>query len=140
MNWKYFTLKEMIKSSTADKLGFDNTPNEEVEANLDKLVNNVLDPLREKWKMPIKVTSGYRCKKLNDAVGGVKSSQHLKGQAADIQPLDYSLIDKFIAFVKEWCKHNEYDQCIIEMSKRSKWVHISYNEAFNRKKCFMMDV
>ena len=138
--WKYFKMKEMTKSSTANKLGIDNTPDELVIDNLNNLVINVLDPLREKWGKPIRVTSGYRCQKLNEAVGGVRNSQHLKGQAADIQPLDYSLIDKFISFVKEWCKHNEFDQCIIERSKTGKWVHISWRNENRRKRCFMMDI
>lgn len=130
----------MTKSQTAKHLGIDNTPSKEAEIYLDDLVTNVLDPLREAWGYPIKVTSGYRCEKLNKAVGGVASSQHMKGQAADIQPIKYKDIDKFINFVKGWCMHNVFDQCIIEKSRTGKWIHISYNKGKNRKKLFNLNV
>lgn len=81
---KYFTFRELTKSATAARLGIDNTPSEAVKKNLQNLVEKVLDPLREAWGAPIIVTSGYRCDKLNKAVGGSKTSQHVHGQAADI--------------------------------------------------------
>ena len=84
MNWKYFTLKEFTRSRTADKLGFFNTPLESDIQNLDLLVSNILDPLRKAWGKPIIVTSGFRVPRLNEAVGGVKNSDHLYGRAADI--------------------------------------------------------
>lgn len=139
-NWKHFTLKEMTKSETASKFNIDNTPDKYVINNLDKLVTNVLDPIRESWCKPIKVTSGYRCFLLNQLVGGVKTSQHMSGKAADIQPIDYKDIDKFIIFVKKWCESNEFDQCIIERSKTTKWIHISFDECKNRKKVFSLSV
>lgn len=138
--WKYFTLSELTKSSTADRLGFINNPTEVEKQNLNDLVINVLDPLREAYGKPIRVTSGYRCARLNKVVGGVENSQHTKGQAADLQPIEYKDIDKFCKFVKEWCNTHEFDQCIIEVSKTTKWVHISYNKDYNRKKVFRMDV
>lgn len=81
---KYFTITELTKSATATKQGIDNTPSAEVTANLTALVDKVLDPLREIYGKPIYVSSGYRCPKLNKAVGGVSNSQHLKGEAADL--------------------------------------------------------
>ena len=81
---KYFTIKELIKSTTATAKKIDNIPTKEVEDNLTKLVDKVLDPLREAYGKPIKVNSGYRCPKLNRAVGGSATSQHVLGQAADI--------------------------------------------------------
>ena len=81
---KYFTIKELCKSSTAKQKGIDNTPNSEIVNNLTQLVDYILDPLREKYRKPITVNSGYRCPELNKAVGGSKTSQHLKGLAADI--------------------------------------------------------
>ena len=140
MNWKFFTLKEMTRSSTATKLGIDNTPNKLIINNLNDLVTNVLDPLREAYGKPIRVTSGYRCEALNKAVNGVKNSQHMKGQAADIQPLQYKEIDNFIEFVRNWCLHNDFDQCIIETSKTGKWIHISWRNENRRKKLFNMFV
>ena len=81
---KYFTLKELTRSTTATAKGIDNTPTPEVEKNLTLLVENVLDPLREIYGKPITVNSGYRCPELNKAVGGSKTSDHVKGFAADI--------------------------------------------------------
>ena len=139
-NWKYFTMKEMTNSSTADNLGFINTPTEIEKQNLNDLVINVLDPLREAYGKPIRVTSGYRCPRLNKAVGGVDNSQHMKGQAADIQPLQYKEIDNFIKFVRNWCLHNDFDQCIIERSKTGKWIHISWRKENRRRKLFSLSV
>ena len=81
---KYFTIKELCKSSTAIEKKIDNTPNSEVINNLTQLIDNILDPLRERFGKPIIVNSGYRCPALNKAVNGSKTSQHIKGLAADI--------------------------------------------------------
>ena len=81
---KYFTIKELCKSSTAVQKKIDNTPNSEIVNNLEKLVEYILDPLREKYGKPIIVNSGYRSQALNKAVNGSKTSQHMKGLAADI--------------------------------------------------------
>lgn len=67
---KYFTINELTKSPAAIRLGINNKPTAEITAALQRLVNNVLDPLREAWGAPIIVTSGYRSPKLNKAVGG----------------------------------------------------------------------
>ena len=64
-------------------MGIDNTPTPDATANLGELVDAVLDPLREKYGRPIHVSSGYRCPRLNRAVGGSATSQHVKGEAAD---------------------------------------------------------
>ena len=76
---KYFTINELCASSTAARLGIRNIPNEEIKSNLIALVDNVLDPLRTSYGKPIIVSSGYRCLALNQAVGGSKTSQHVKG-------------------------------------------------------------
>lgn len=134
--WKYFTLEELTKSETAERLGYINNPLEEEKNNLNELVTNVLDPLREAWGKPIRVTSGYRCPRLNEIVGGVKNSQHKFGQAADIQPLDYSLMEEFKEFVRDWCESKEFDQCIIESNSYVEWIHISYRKGNNKKEIF----
>lgn len=85
---KFFTLKELIKSTTAIARGILNVPNGKEEANLVALIDNVLDPLREAYGKPIIVTSGYRSEQLNRMLGGAKTSQHLKGQAADIRSVE----------------------------------------------------
>lgn len=82
---KYFSINELTRSATANRLGIDNTPSEAIRKNLEKLINTVLDPLREAWGAPIIVTSGYRCPALNRAVKGSKTSQHVLGQAADLK-------------------------------------------------------
>lgn len=80
----YFTLQELCYSTTAQANGINNTPNDTQRNALIALVDTVLDPLRRAWGKPILVNSGYRCPALNKAVGGVASSQHLRGEAADI--------------------------------------------------------
>lgn len=79
-----FTLNELIRSNTATKLNIDNTPSDEIIDNLNKLCTDIIQPIRDKYGKPMVITSGYRCKALNKAVGGVKTSQHVLGQAADI--------------------------------------------------------
>lgn len=135
--WKYFTLDEMIHSDTADRLGIDNSPTCDAINNLNDLVTNVLDRLRSEWGRPIIVTSGYRCKELNAAVGGARYSQHLKGQAADIVSDDF---ESFRRFVRRWCKDNDFDQCIFEHSSDSEWIHISFNRGRNRRQMLDLNV
>lgn len=84
MPMKHFTIEELTRSATAEARGIDNTPPPAAVAALNALVDKVLDPLREAWGAPIKITSGYRSSELNRAVGGVAHSQHTLGEAADI--------------------------------------------------------
>lgn len=135
--WKHFTFDELIHSDTADRLGIDNTPTCDAISNLDDLVTNVLDRLRGEWGRPIIVTSGYRCKELNAAVGGARNSQHLKGQATDIVSDDF---EAFRRFVRRWCKDNEFDQCIFEHCGGKEWVHISFNRGRNRRQLLDLNV
>jgi uncharacterized protein YcbK (DUF882 family) len=85
---KYFTLRELIKSDTAIRCGIANNPTKEEIANINNLIDNILDPLREAYGKPIIVTSGYRCERLNKLVKGSKTSQHRFGQAADIRTIE----------------------------------------------------
>ncbi len=81
-----FSLHEMIKSETASRRDMDNTPhNDEVVQNLTTLCEQVLQPLRDAYGVGIKVNSGYRSPDVNAAVGGSRTSDHCKGQAADIE-------------------------------------------------------
>ncbi|MBE6341441.1 MAG: peptidase M15 [Bacteroidales bacterium] len=121
----YFTIDELCYSDTAKAKGIDNTPSAQVQSNLVKLINNTLNPIREKYGKPIRVSSGYRSDALNKAVGGVSNSQHLTGQAADLVATNGgSLADIFKAAIA--C--NNFDQLIWEGPKNSstKWVHVSY--------------
>ena len=80
----HFTIEELFASATAKAKGIDNKPNVQQIICLVYLAAYVLEPLREAMKEPIKISSGFRCERLNRAVGGVSNSQHTKGQAADI--------------------------------------------------------
>lgn len=81
---KWFTLAEMTRSETADSLGIPNRIPQKHVPNAVRLIEKVLDPLREWYGEPVYINSGYRCPDLNKAVGGVESSHHLTGCAADI--------------------------------------------------------
>ncbi len=118
---KHFTIEELCRSDTARSRGIDNTPTEEVRKNLTALVGNVLDPLREWYGKPIYVNSGYRCPALNKAVGGVASSQHLTGQAADIDVNDRAENRKLMKHIEDSL---DFDQLIWENG--GAWVHVSY--------------
>ena len=129
---KYFSIAEMIASTTASAKGISNVPLPEHKANLTTLINNVLDPLREAYGKPIIVTSGYRSPLLNKAVGGVATSQHCKGQAADIVPKNKKDMKKLWQLAQKLC---DFDQLINEKPDKKgvpSWIHISYSEN-NRK-------
>lgn len=124
---RYFSIKELSRSDTASRRGIDNTPPTEARRNLEALVDNVLDPLREAWGKPITVTSGYRCPALNKAVGGVATSQHLTGQAADITTGNE--IDNARLFQKAIDLRIPFDQLIFEkgdIRTGPAWIHVSY--------------
>ena len=124
MRSKYFTMWEMTYSHKADLNKIDNTPSEEIKENLMELME-FLDDFRETWGGPIKVTSGYRCLKLNKLVGGSTTSAHLIGFAADLKPYNNDM-DEFIQTAKEWIKDKEYDEFIEEYGKDgSHWLHVS---------------
>lgn len=126
---KYFTIEEMTKSSTSTAKHIDNTPNQTVIDNLTKLIEAVLDPLREWWGGPIKVNSGYRCEALNEAVGSkAKKSQHLYGEAADITVGSKTENEKLFNYIKD---NLPFDQLINESN--FSWVHVSYREGRLRK-------
>lgn len=128
---KYFTMRELTQSATAQRKGIDNTPDSKVRANLTTLVANLLDPLREKWGKPIIVTSGYRCQKLNRAVGGASKSQHLYGEAVDIKAVGGKPSDNKKLFEIVQSSGLPFDQLIDEYGYQ--WVHISFREGRNRR-------
>lgn len=99
---KYFSISELTHSTKARELHIDNTPfSYEVVNNLTNLIDNLLDPIREMWGKPLHVNSGYRCLALNKAVGGKPSSQHLKGEAADITTGSKAENEKLFGMIKE---------------------------------------
>lgn len=133
---KYFSTKELCASDTAKARKIDNTPTPDIECNLNTLIE-VLDIIREAYGGPITISSGYRCKSLNDAVKGSTNSQHMKGEAADITCKDnkklWNVINKLIAD-----KKIQVDQLIDEKSVNGvpKWIHISYKRTGNRNMIF----
>jgi uncharacterized protein YcbK (DUF882 family) len=119
---KYFTIKELTKSSTAEAKGIDNTPTPEVERNLTALVENVLDGVREIYGKPITVNSGYRCTELNKAVGGSATSDHVKGMAVDLTGGNKIENERLFNIIK----HNFHFSQLID-EKNFSWIHVSYN-------------
>ena len=98
---QYFSLLEFTRSITANIRGLDNTPPPDVVHNIQWLCRQFLDPLREAVGCPVIISSGYRCRDLNTAVGGSPTSYHLLGLAADFHPLDPERRDDVIALVRE---------------------------------------
>ena len=131
-NGQFITVNEMLHSQTAEKLNIKNVPNDPIVIeNLEYTIEQ-LDELRRLYEHPIIITSGYRCPALNKTVGGKPNSQHVKGQAADIKwnpELLQFIIDKF-----------HYDQLIEETSKRTKWIHISFNKEKERMQYIKLKV
>ena len=123
---QHFTLEELYRSDTAKKLGIDNKPGTQQMINLVYLCAYVLEPLRVAMGEPIKIGSGFRCQQLNKAVGGVYTSQHCKGQAADLC-IDGDLKKgrKWFNYIKD---HLPFDQLILERNPKtgSYWVHVSF--------------
>ena len=116
---KHFTVAEFVRSEKADKRAIDNRLPKELLPNVQALVDNVLDPLREAYGKPITVTSGYRCPALNKAVGGSATSQHISGQAADITAGSRKENKRLFYLIQELGL--PFDQLIDE--KNFSWLH-----------------
>jgi hypothetical protein len=127
---KNFSLDELSKSTTAIRLGIDNTPSDIVITNLLELCEHVLQPLRDHIGESIKVSSGYRSPALNKKIGGSKTSQHCFGQAADI-----SCGERTAELFKYIENNLIFDQLIWEFGNDTNpdWVHVSYSTTKNRK-------
>tara|TARA_R110002012_G_scaffold45983_1_gene121944 strand:- start:383 stop:853 length:471 start_codon:yes stop_codon:yes gene_type:complete len=125
-----FMLREFVNSTTAARKGISNKPTEVHLANLSFLINNVIQPIRDKIG-PIRVTSGYRSPALNRAIGGSSRSQHSKGMAADIQFVRDNEMDNKVIFDTILEMELDFDQMINEFDYS--WIHISYNKKKNRK-------
>ncbi|WP_289763614.1 D-Ala-D-Ala carboxypeptidase family metallohydrolase [Paramuribaculum intestinale] len=121
---KYFSFQEFERSDTAYRHGIDNTMPEAAKKNVAVLVDKVLDPLREAWGKPITVTSGYRCATLNKAVGGVPTSMHLTGNAADITTGNEVDNRRLYQLAQEL--NLPYFE-LIGKKYGFKWLHVSFN-------------
>ena len=132
---KNLSLKEATKSNTATRLGIKNEPEQWEINNLHAIAENIFQPVRDHFGVPIGVSSGYRCKELNTAIGGSKYSQHMIGEALDIDADIYGKVTN--AEIFNYIKNNlEWDQMIWEFGddEEPNWVHVSYKEAgLNRK-------
>ncbi len=130
----HFKLSEFTKSDTAIRKRIDNTPGPAHAANLKKVCEKILEPVRNHFQRPVRINSGYRGPALNAAVGGSSKSQHCNGQAVDFE-IDGLPNPELAKWVSENC---EFDQIILEFynpkeGPNSGWVHASYNEGNNRK-------
>lgn len=119
---KYFTIKELCRSNTAELKKIDNTPTKEVIDNLTRLIETILDPLREWYGSAIHVNSGYRCKALNETVGGVNNSFHLTGCAADIDTNNTAENKKLFNYIKDNLPFTE-----LGWEGNGAWIHVGYN-------------
>lgn len=122
-----FSLHEMTKSETALRLNLDNTPSDQVVANLKMLAVNVLQPVRNHFQRGVKVNSGYRSPDVNQAAGGSRTSDHCRGCAADIEIPGIANYE-----LAKWIKENlKFKQLILEFYTLgipdSGWVHVSYD-------------
>ena len=134
---KNLSLAEVTKSNTARRLGIDNTPDEWEVENLKAIAEEVFQPLRDTFKTPIYVSSGYRSKELNVAIGGSTRSQHIQGRALDLDADVFGGCTNGEIF--RWVLNNlTFDQLIWEFgdSDNPDWVHVSYvRDGLNRGRC-----
>lgn len=135
---KHFTFEELLRSNVALKNDVLNLPPRheaaKVYCSLLVLVDNLLEPIREKFATPMVITSGYRCERLNKLVGGVDNSQHRKGEAVDFYFEGFSKKEMAAAFF-EIAEEFNFDQMIYY--KKKGFIHISYSRNNNRHQSFM---
>tara|TARA_R100000808_G_C2153147_1_gene163082 strand:+ start:581 stop:1036 length:456 start_codon:yes stop_codon:yes gene_type:complete len=127
---KNFTLREITRSNTAKRLGIDNEPTKLHMENMQRLVSNLIQPMRDELG-PIRITSGYRSPSLNRAIGGSTKSQHCKGEALDLQFWKEGRMCN--EKIYEWILKSglDFDQMINEFDFA--WIHISLKKKNNRK-------
>lgn len=135
---KHFTFRELLHSEVALHNDIVNLPPRyeaaKIYFNLVVLVDNVLDPIRERFAVPVIITSGYRCEKVNKLVGGVNNSQHMKGEAVDFCFAGFSRKEMAAAFF-EIAEEFDFDQLIYYEKKGI--IHISYSRYNNRHQSFV---
>ena len=123
-------LSEVIRSESAKRLGVNNTPTAEHIENLKALAENIFQPIRDHFGVPIRISSGYRSAALNKKIGGAKVSQHLSGEALDLDNDNTSITNKEIFdFIVE---NLDFDQAINEFDYS--WVHVSYTTKRKNRK------
>jgi len=131
---KHLSLAEVMRSETAKRKGISNMPTPEHLENFKLLAEKVFEPIREHFGVPIHISSGYRSKALNTAIGGSLTSQHCSGEAIDIDMDGTSITN---AQVFNYIKENlVFDQMIWEFGtdKNPDWVHVSYESTGKQRK------
>jgi zinc D-Ala-D-Ala carboxypeptidase len=131
---KNLSLAEMTISNEAKRRGITNAPTEEHLANMKRLAENIFQPIREHFKSPIRISSGYRSLALNKAIKGAATSQHCSGEAMDIDMDGTSITN---AQIFNYIKDNlVFDQLIWEFGtdKNPDWVHVSYESTGKQRK------
>ena len=118
---QHFTLEELSHSDYADAHGIRNYPGQQAQQNLMMLCVLILEPLRTAIGQPILINSAYRCKQVNMGVGGVSSSHHLLGLAADIHFDNETQLNAMIRVLRN---NRHLDLALIERSKSSRWLHV----------------
>ena len=133
---KHVSYKEGVHSNTALRKGLDNNPNEEQLKCMKEVAENIFEPLRSYVGGPVKINSFFRGEPVNTAIGGSKNSQHMKGQAMDIDDTFGRMTNaEMYHFIKD---HLDFDQMIWEFGDEDNpdWVHVSYvSEEDNRNRC-----
>ena len=122
---KFFKLSEFSHSDTAVSLGIDNTIPKECVARIEHLVHCVLDPIREHWGLPIRVTSGYRCPELNEEVNGVEDSHHMDGCAADISATDPERNVELMSLIRAMHLVGMISLTECYLGPKAKYIHIA---------------
>lgn len=134
-----FSIAEATKSQTAERLGIDNTPPDDVLDRMVATANAILEPVRDQFG-PFQLSSMYRCPELNKAIGSKPGSQHVTGEAADFEVTGVPNHE-----LAEWIRDNlDYDQCILEFHEPGKpnsgWVHCSFrSDGSNRQQCLTIN-
>lgn len=136
---KNFKISELEYSDTAKRYKIDNRIPDELEANAKRLLEFLQD-IRDKWGSGIRITSGFRSEVLNKLVRGSKTSAHKTCNAADIYPIN-NKFEEFRKFVLEYLKDKNFDQCILEKSGNSQWLHLGLynNSGKQRRQIFSLE-
>jgi len=138
---KNFSLEELVKSQTAERMGLNNSPNEDQTENLRLLCERVLQPVRDHFGKVVSISSGFRDEVLSQKIGSSSKSQHCKGQAAD-----FEIFSEPNNEVSDWIKENlMFDQLILEYytpgEPNSGWIHVSYTKDINlNRKEYLMAI
>ena len=133
---EHLDLSEVIRSESAKRNGISNMPTAQHIENFKLLAEKVFQPIREHFRCPIHISSGYRSKELNSTIGGSSSSQHCTGEAIDVD-MDGTPNGVTNRMVFDYIKDNlEFDQLIYEFGDANNpdWVHVSYESSGKQRK------